>query len=404
MKKLSTRQNFLWNTFGCLTYLGCQWLLTVIVVVASNDYTNSGIFAFVMATGVIYSSLGLFGVRPYQVSDLQEQFTSQNYIAFRLITNASSLVIFYVYTFLITSDSSIILASIIYLIFKFDESFSDVIYGIYQLNERMDFIGISQILRAFISLLAFTFPLYLTKDLNLAILCMFIGCFLVTLIYDLPHAKKFGEIKPKISTSKTKSLFRACFFSMFSAMLIGLIATAVRQIYGITQGSYQLGIYAAIATPAVIIQVAVNYLYSPLLGKFATARDDGSAIYKRYFFKILGLILLAIIVMVVILSPLGIQVLPIIYGESINEDIAIFPWVLVATGCLGLLYYLMNNFIVLRKRTISLTTSGLGFLVSLITSFFFIQEFGMNGINLSIIAGCLTASIIGLIFIVKLKN
>jgi O-antigen/teichoic acid export membrane protein len=404
VKKLSTRQNFLWNTFGCLTYLGCQWLLTVIVVVASNDYTNSGIFAFVMATGVIYSSLGLFGVRPYQVSDLQEQFTSQNYIAFRLITNASSLVIFYVYTFLITSDSSIILASIIYLIFKFDESFSDVIYGIYQLNERMDFIGISQILRGFISLLAFTFPLYLTKDLNLAILCMFIGCFLVTLIYDLPHAKKFGEIKPKISISKTKSLFRACFFSMFSTMLIGLIATTVRQIYGITQGNYQLGIYAAIATPAVIIQVAVIYLYSPLLGKFATARDDGCAIYKRYFFKILGLILLAIIVMIVILSLLGIKVFPIIYGESITEDITILPWVLVATGCLGLLYYLMDNFIVLRKRPISLTTSGLGFLVSLITSFFFIQEAGMNGINLSIIAGCLTASIIGLVFIVKLRN
>ena len=396
MEKLSTKQNFLWNSFGCLSYLGCQWLLTVIVVTASNDYSNSGVFAFVMATGIIFSAIGLFGIRPFQVSDLNRQFTSGNYIAFRIITNTVALAFCCVYTFCITGDASIITASLVYMLFKFDESFSDVIYGIYQYNERMDFIGISQIARGLISLITFSLPLYACNDLNLAITLMFAGCFCVTLLYDLPHARKFGKIRPKISLVISNQLFKTSILSMVSSMLIGLIVTSVRQIFGITQGSEALGIYAAIATPAVVIQVAVNYLYMPLLGKLAEARDEGAAAFKKAFFKLLGMLVVAVIVMVLVLSPLGILLLPKLYGPSINEHVAIFPWVLIVTGTLGFVYYLWNSLIVLRKQKVAVTISAIGFLVSFGSSFFLISTFGMNGINYSIILGSFCAVACGL--------
>ena len=369
----------------------------MIVVLASKDYNNSGVFAFVMATGIIFSAIGLFGIRPFQVSDLKHQFSSQNYIAFRFITNTAALVICYVYTFCITQDISIITASLIYMLFKFDESFSDVIYGIYQFNERMDFIGFSQIARGVISLITFSFPLYAFNNLNLAIALMLAGCLCVTLFYDLPHAKKFGEIRPKISLVISNQLFKKCIFSMVSSMLIGLIVTSVRQIFGITQGSEALGIYAAIATPAVVIQVAVNYLYMPLLGKLAEARDEGAAAFKKVFFKLLGMLVVAVILMVLVLSPLGILLLPKLYGPSISEHIIIFPWVLVATGTLGLVYYLWNSLIVLRKQKVAVITAALGFLASIGSSFFLTPAFGMNGINYSIILGSFGAVVGGIV-------
>ena len=404
VKKLTTKQNFLWNSFGCLTYLGCQWLLTVIVVIASNDYNNSGIFAFAMATGIIFSAIGLFGIRPFQVSDLKHQFTQENYIAFRVITSSAALAICYVYTFCISTDTTIITASLIYMLFKFDESFSDVIYGIYQFNERMDFIGISQIARGVISLITFSIPLYIFNNLNLSIALMFVGCLSVTLFYDLPHARMFGEIRPKISLVISGKLFKTCICSMISSMLIGLIVTSVRQIYGITQGSEALGIYAAIATPAVVIQVAVNYLYTPLLGKLADARDAGAAAFKRVFFKLLLLLVVAVIVMVLVLSPLGVILLPTLYGTTINENIFIFPWVLIATGTLGLVYYLWNSLVVLRKMKMAVLISAAGFLVSIGSSFFLMPAFGMNGINYSIILGSLCAVLGGVTYIATMRQ
>ena len=372
-------------------------------MLASNDYNNSGVLAFVMATGIVFSAIGLFGIRPFQVSDLERQFSTQNYIAFRFITNSAALIFCYVYTFCITQDIPIITASLIYMLFKFDESFSDVIYGIYQFNERMDFIGISQITRGVISLITFSIPLYAFNNLNLSIALMLAGCLCVTLFYDLPHAKKFGEIRPKISLVISKQLFKTCIFSMVSSMLIGLIVTSVRQIFGITQGNEALGIYAAIATPAVVIQVAVNYLYMPLLGKLAEARDEGAAAFKKAFFKLFGMLVVAVIVMVLVLSPLGILMLPKLYGSSINEQVAIFPWVLVATGTLGLVYYLWNSLIVLRKQKVAVTISATGFLVSICSSFLTMPTFGMNGINYSIILGSFCAVAGGIYYIKKLR-
>lgn len=47
---------------------------------------------------------------------------------------------------------NLITVSFLYLVFNTDESFSDVLYGIYQKNVRMDYIGISQFIRGLISL------------------------------------------------------------------------------------------------------------------------------------------------------------------------------------------------------------------------------------------------------------
>ena len=67
---LSTKKNALWNAAGCIFYLGCQWLTTVLVVVLSTDYNNSGALAFAMSVGSMFASISLYKMRTYQVSDI----------------------------------------------------------------------------------------------------------------------------------------------------------------------------------------------------------------------------------------------------------------------------------------------------------------------------------------------
>ena len=149
---LSLRKNTIWNAFGCFFYLGCQWLTTVLVVVLSDGYANSGALAFGMSTGIIFASIALYKIRTFQVSDLDNEYSGQNYIAFRIITIVSAAVFCLMYLTLATNDSTYLSASLLYLLFKADECFSDVLYGIEQRNERMDYIGKSQIIRGIVSL------------------------------------------------------------------------------------------------------------------------------------------------------------------------------------------------------------------------------------------------------------
>ncbi len=228
---LSARENTLWNAFGCLFYLGCQWLTTVLVVLLSSGYDNSGILAYAMSIGNMFASISLYKIRTYQVSDINNRFSSGNYVALRLFTIFASLLLCSTYLAIVTNSTRMIVATLVYLLFKADETFSDVLYGIEQKNGRMDYIGRSQIIRGFASLIGFSGTLIVTDSLNLAIIGMFLLCAAVTLAYDLPHARLFGSITPQISKSQLIDLLKACFFptiaNLFATSIVSVPVSAM---------------------------------------------------------------------------------------------------------------------------------------------------------------------------------
>ena len=87
------KSNIAWNTVGSVFYQGCLWLMTVLVVRLSSDYQNSGCLAFAMSVGNIYTALGTYTVRTFQVADVDDKYSASNYVGFRLITVFGALAI-----------------------------------------------------------------------------------------------------------------------------------------------------------------------------------------------------------------------------------------------------------------------------------------------------------------------
>lgn len=389
IEPLSVAQNTIFNAIGCLCYLGCQWVTTVMVVRLSSSYENSGLYAFAMATGIIFASLALYKVRTFQVSDISNQFSNSSYIAFRLITILIGWFVCAVYIPIATNrQMNLITVSLLYLVFKTDESFSDVLYGIYQKNGRMDYIGISQFIRGILSLIAFSAGLALTDSLPTAIISMTTSCMLVTIVYDLPHARRFGSIKPIFDNSALLALAKICFFAMLASLLANSIVSSVRQYYGIVNGSEALGHYASVATPAVLIQVAATYLYSPLIGKLAADLKKDRVLFLKSFIKTMGMLVLVMGICVLALSLVGSSLLTIAFGNSIQPYTYLFPYVLTATAAVGLLLYCNDVLIIQRRMKQTLFCNGIAFACAVASAMPFIALFDMNGINYSIILGC----------------
>ena len=393
---LSIKANALWNSIGSVFYLGCQWLITVLVVILSSDYSNSGVLAFVMGTGVVFSAIAVYSIRPYQVSDLDKEYSNPNYIAFRLITNGVGLAIFMIYTLIISGTPEMMFTTFLYLLFKSDECFADVLYGIYQSNYRMDYIGVSQLVRGVLSLAGFSIGLLLTDNINIAIVAMCALCVIVTVVYDLPHSALFGSVIPSISRKQALTLARECFFGMLASALIGWISTITRQYLGLVEGSSVLGIYAALAAPAVLVQVAANYLYSPFLREIAKSARVGRGPFLKRVFSIFFVMIILISALVAIGAPLGTALLPLIYGESIKDYVHVFSWVLLATGSLGVLYFFCSTLITLRLFGILFTMAVAGLVVATVFSFALVPLLGMNAVNVSIISGACVGVIISI--------
>lgn len=380
----------LFNTTGSLVYQGCLWLTTVLVVTLSGAYTGSGILAFAMTIGNMFNPIGTYSMRTYQVSDIRCLLSQGNYIAFRLITVCIGLVLIVPYTFAVTPELSTAITVLLYLLFKTDEAFADVLYGADQKGQRMDYIGVSQFVRGVLLLLGFSLGVGVLGNLDAAVLLMLIPCFAVTLFYDLPHARRFGSIRPTIKKSQVLDLLKSCLYLVAGTLCLGAVVSVARQYYGVTFGVDSLGLYAAVATPAVLIQAMARFLYSPVLVPLSERWvAKGTKEFVPYLKRTIVIIASAAIASAVFLSLIGTPALALVYGQSVADYTYLFPYVLAGTCLIAFIWYLSDVLIICRDfRGVALCSVG-ALAVSLAAMVPLENLFGMNGINFVVIVAML---------------
>lgn len=166
-KKLTIRQSILWNTCGSLSYLGVQWLLTVLTT-RLLGYEEAGILSLAMSVTNVFYAISIYGIKNFQVSDTEDKYSSAAYLSSRLVTGFGSLCLCVL--FLAVGGYRMYQSVCIfhYMCFKLSESFFDVCTGFYQKNWRMDLMGKSMVMRAAAMFVLFTVSVILTRDLQYA--------------------------------------------------------------------------------------------------------------------------------------------------------------------------------------------------------------------------------------------
>lgn len=384
-KPLSLKCNSLFNFIGCLVYQGCQWIVTVLVVYLSG-YEASGVLAYAMAIGNIFLPIATFNLRTFQVSDINEACTTGEYLLFRAITIICAFFLVIPYAFFTTTDKALLIPILPYLFFKADESLCDALSGVHQRGQRMDYIGISQFSRGLLIVLSFSIGLMAFNNLTASFIFMFLACGAMTVMFDVPHALRFGSISLSIRKKSAIRLFKAGLPLMLSAAFSSLVVTIARQNYLNISSSEQLGIYAAVATPSVLVQAASRYLYSPVLVPLATSYLNES---KSYFLSRLSsyslklLVGIGIIGLALVLG--GPTVLKIMYGSFISDYVYLLPTMVLATMLNTFQLFYSDVLVICRDIKATLISGLVGFLVCLLISFPLEDSFGMQGINIAIL-------------------
>ena len=184
-RELSDKQNILYNAAGSLIYLGCQWLLTVLVVRLSDGLEYAGNLALAMSIANIFVPFAQYRMRTIQVSDVSRCFSVGDYLGFRFLTVVVALIGSMIYSYF-TCSSSALLSIFVYLLYKALELVIDVFHGLDQQNYRMDYVGISFALRGALSVTAFSGTLVLGMNLEMALAVMTLVCVPVCCFFDIP--------------------------------------------------------------------------------------------------------------------------------------------------------------------------------------------------------------------------
>jgi O-antigen/teichoic acid export membrane protein len=393
---LSVRANMLYNVIGSLSYQLCLWLTTMLVVMLSDGYGNAGMLAFAMTIGNMMSGIGTYDMRTYQVSDVRHEYTQGEYVGFRLVTLAIGIAVTIAYATFTSPDAATLAATIAYILFKTDESFADVLYGVEQIAGRMDFIGKSEMLRGVLVVAAFATTLRCTGSILVAIIAMLPVGLAVTVLYDIPHARRLMAIRPKIARETTIRLLMECLPIVIGMTLIGMTVSVPRQYYANAYGSEELGIYATIATPAVLVQAAARYLYAPLLvgmaerwkvdGGHDMTGKNGKGGFWRYTLKVIAIMVVLIAISIPVLSMGGKWLLGIVYGDRTSGYTCLLPGALIGTGLMALLGFMSDTLVICRdmRGLVGIAVMSLVLSAALMTPL--TAWMGLSGINATVIA------------------
>lgn len=381
-KKLSVGQNTLFNSAGSLYYLACQWLITVLVVRLSG-YEDAGTLSLCMSITNMFYTLASFGMRDFQVSDYTGKYSPGQYVTTRLLTCTAAAVLCCGFVGLNRGYTGYEAACIIlYMLFRVAEALVDTFQAMEQQAERMDYNFISFLLRGTFLLGGFSLILWLTQNLLLGILCITLTSFAVVLLFDFPVGRRLTGFRLTFSFQVSRQLLWECLPLMCNSFLTTAVISVPRSILEGIWGSYIMGIYASIATPATIVQSGAIWLYTPVITVFTRhyARRDARAYYTLYH-KIWALLAAAFAVVFVVAGLLGRWGLGLLFDEAVVEYAGLLLPVLGTTALIACAYYLGALITITRKLKVILIGNAVAAVLAAALSLPLIRSFGMNGVN-----------------------
>lgn len=374
----NTKKNFIWNMIGT-TINAFNSLFFMIMATRINGIDDAGIFTFAFSTALLFNIIGVYSGRVYQVTDKTEA-TDKDFIISKFITCFVMLIVSIL--FVLINNYSFYKSSIILLLcfLKMLEAFSETIYAIFQRKDNLYLTGISLTLKSLINLFIFFIIDLLTHNLVIAIIGMIITYGLIMIFYDYINIKKKIDIQKEYKKERIITILKKGFGAfIISFLTLYLINSSKYVIDYLLVEKYQT-IFGILLMPATVILLFTQFIIHPFLNLITDCvHDKKYDELKKIIFKFLGVMILFGIVVIIVAYFLGIPVLELIYGISLNDYKKGFMVIMVGGVLYGMSSILSSILIAMRHLNIQVIIYSVVAIVITVIGYFLINIYGVMG-------------------------
>ncbi|MFP3869245.1 MAG: oligosaccharide flippase family protein [Desulfobacteraceae bacterium] len=347
---LSLRKNFTWTIFGNVVYSGCQWgMLVILAKLGSPEMVGQFVLGLAVTAPIfMFSNLQL---RAVQATDARREYLFGHYLALRLTTIVMSLLIIGGITGLSSYhwDTKLVIMAV--GLAKAFEALSDVFYGLFQQNERLDRIAISMIIKGPLSLATLGLVFYFTGSVFWCVLGLAVAWAMVLLGYDAYRGAQILAVSDNLRSIPPGGVRRRLVFKCpweiatlghlawlafplgFVMMVISLKTNIPRYFIEHYLGERELGIFAAMAYFMMAgnqVVTALGHSASPRMAKYYAAgrKKALSTLLKKLM--LLGCLLGLVGVFVALWA--GKEILTLIYRPEYAEQAGVLAWLMVTAS------------------------------------------------------------------------
>lgn len=327
-----TKGDYLWNTAG-LTAWGIVFPVLSVITSQLVGVEQAGRFSMAFVIGMLLFFVANYGVRTYQVSDVNEAHSFADYQANRIITCAAALVAGLLYCQMRGYDSEMFTLCMGMVIYRAIDGLADVYEGRLQQMDKLYLSGISQTLRSLAVIVAYSVTIGISHNLGTAGIAMAVAAVASFVLLTLPLTLFETPRSAKISITGIKDLFVQCFPLFVALFLYNLIDNMPKlAMEGVLPYADQL-YFNALFSPAHIIIMVVGFLYKPQLMRLAEiwANPKRRGRFDLIVLAMLAIVVVLTLVMAVFMGTIGIPLMSFFYGVDF-EQFRGLAYVMVATG------------------------------------------------------------------------
>lgn len=379
IKKNRYYSMFFWNSLGMICNAGTSFLLLIFVTRICGD-VNAGIFALGYANAQLMLSIGRYGMRSYQATDIKDEISFSTYFMSRIITCILMMIISFLS--IVWNGYSFYKGAIVYniCIIKMADALEDVFHGLFQQHGRIDLAGKYLTYRNIITIGAFIGILIISKDLMLTCILTGILSVIACLVINIPTARCMAVIKPELNKLKLSKLLVSC-FPLFAGSFLALYITNVPK--------YMIDMYLMediqayfniLFMPTFVINLFSEFIFKPLLTDIAIKWDENRlGEFLKYIFRFLLGILILTVLAVGGGYLCGCELLSLIYGVDLLNYRKELTILLISGGFSAVVYLLFHVLTALRRQVSLLAGYGLAAILVTLLGPGLVRRFNMFG-------------------------
>lgn len=320
------RAAYIWNTAsGLLNAFQSVIMLTVLTHVC--DVTTAGIFTIAYANANLFLNLGKYGVRNFQVSDVNEKYAFAPYHASRIMSVLAMIICGAAWTFWsaftigYSLDKTLVI--LMMLVFKAIDAYEDVFHGNYQQHGRLDVGAKVLTFRMVTMILLYAGLIIATHSLltALTITTVFTGLFFIceTVWVKRTFGLPIGKIRLSGAGKRALALLKECFPVFLASFLLFYIGNAPKYAIDAVMDDAAQAYYGYIAMPVFVVGLLATFIYNPIIASLSEDWAEGHSQKFARRFALQVLVIIGLTIACVIAGWfLGVPVLDVLY----NADLA----------------------------------------------------------------------------------
>lgn len=346
-----TTRDYVWNTIGVGLW-GMVFPVLTIVVTQLAGAEQAGMFSLAFVTALLLMFVGNYGVRNFQASDLDEEYSFADYQANRVLTVVIMLVAGITYCkFRGYADQMWLMSLGVYL-YKAVDALADVYEGRLQQVDKLYLAGISQAFRSAAALIGFSLALLITRNVGVSSIVMAVIAAITFVVFTFPLAQLETPKSRSANAKRVIGLLKQCFPLFVALFMYNLIDNMPKFVMeGALSYDNQL-YYNALYFPAHAILLTSGFIYKPMLLKMANAWADPA---KRKKFDLIIVVMFVIIVGITVvvagaMSWFGLAIMSFLYGIDFEQYRGLCFVMLAAGGVTAGIEFLYQVITVLRRQ------------------------------------------------------